>query len=230
MKGIQPSKSAEFGVRGTASGHLLRSSFGFLKNSMLVVAFGGALVVSRAWSQTLETTFDTLLPGQNVTGTWDNGLTVNDYPAGELQFSNLNAFCAEPGVLIGSGPLIYNIQSPSSLANYDTISRLVGGYLASTGSDAEAAGFQWAIWEVTNEVLLPWNLFDGNVNISPVSASTATLANNYLSNVSSFTPAEIVYLTSATSQNIVAWNIVPEPSSLGLVVLSGVFLLRRRRA
>ena len=195
-----------------------------------MVTFVAALASSSAWSQTLETTFNVLIPGQNVTGTWDNGATVNTYPAGELQFSNLNAFCVEPGVNIGEDPLIYTIQSPTLLTNYDTISRLVGGYLASSRSDEQAAGFQWAIWEVTSETSALWNLFDGNVNISPASASIATLANTYLSNVSSYAPAEIVYLTNDTRQDIVAWNIIPEPSSLGLVVLSGALLLRRRRA
>jgi hypothetical protein len=230
IKRSQQSKSTESVVLRIGSGSFLGSSIDFIKSSMVVVALGAALAPSTAWSQTLETTFDLLSPGQNVTGTWDNGVTVNNYPAGELQFSKFDAFCAEPGILIGTGPLIYTIQSPSSLANYDTISRLVGGYLASSQTNQEAAGFQWAIWEVIAEISLPWNLFDGNVNISPVSASTANLANSYLSNVSSFSPAEIVYLTSSTSQDIVAWNVIPEPSSFALVVLSGAFLMRRRRA
>jgi hypothetical protein len=127
--------------------------------------------------------------------------------------------------------LTYQVQNPLSLANYDTIARLVGGYLASTGSDQDAAAVQWAIWEVTTESLLSASLFDGSIRIiEPVSEGTATLANQYLANVKNYTPVALTYLRNDGRQDVVTWNVIPEPASAGLAALSGLLLLRRRRA
>ncbi|MEI7927726.1 MAG: hypothetical protein WCH40_04190, partial [Verrucomicrobiales bacterium] len=42
---------------------------------------------------------------------------------------------------------------------------------------------------------------------SPVAA----FANSYLSNVNSYTPVNLTYLTNGTRQDVVTWNMVPEP-------------------
>ena len=89
---------------------------------------------------------------------------------------------------------------------------------------------QWAIWEVTTEALLSASLFDGTIRIiEPASEGTAFLANQYLANVKNYTPVSLTYLRNDGRQDVVTWNVVPEPASAGLAALSGLLLLRRRR-
>lgn len=166
-----------------------------------------------------------------MNGTFDNGSFVQDYPSGVLDFTDFGAFCVEPLEDLSFGQtVVYQIQDSGTLDNSSTISRLIGGYLSSPKTGLDAAAVQWAIWEVTAESLSSFSLLDGNVRITtPVSQSVATLANQYLANVNSYTPVNLVYLTNDTHQDIVSWNAIPEPTSVGLAALSGVFLLRRRR-
>ena len=117
-----------------------------------------------------------------------------------------------------------------SLSATDTISRLIGGYLLSSQSAQEAAAVQWAIWEVTTESQLAYSLSDGNVRItSAQNLDTITLANQYLAQAPSFTPASVTFLSNATRQDVVTWQVIPEPASAGLMALSGLLLFRRRR-
>jgi hypothetical protein len=190
-----------------------------------------ALSTAMAQSQTLTATLIEIRPGMSVTGTWDDSSTPPNYPAGLMKFTDFDAFCVEREQDISYGEtLVYQIQSPTSLANYDSISRLMGGYLASGRTDLEAAAFQWAIWEITNETTLPRNLLDGNVRISTsVSEDVAILGNNYLSSLPTYTPVAFTYLTNVDRQNVVAFGVIPEPGSVGLAALSGLLLFRRRR-
>lgn len=202
------------------------------------VAVAAALAAVKAQGQTLTATLAEINPGAPVSGTFNNGSFVQNYPSGVLDFTDFDAFCVEPLEDLSFGQtVVYQIQDPGSLSNSETISRLVGGYLSSISSSnpqldpgLHAAAVQWAIWEVSAESLLGYSLLDGNVRITtPVSQDVADLANQYLANVSTYTPANLVYLTSDTHQDIVSWNAVPEPASAGLAALSGFFLLRRRR-
>lgn len=195
------------------------------------VAVAAALAAVKAQGQTLTATLAGINPGAPVTGTFDNGSFVQDYPSGVLDFTSFGAFCVEPLEDLSFGQtVVYQIQDPGSLSNSETISRLVGGYLSSSKTGLDAAAIQWAIWEVTAESLSGYSLLNGNVRITtPVSQDVATLADQYLANVNTYTPVNLVYLTSDTHQDIVSWNAVPEPASAGLAALSGLFLLRRRR-
>ncbi|QTN33526.1 PEP-CTERM sorting domain-containing protein [Akkermansiaceae bacterium] len=68
-------------------------------------------------------------------------------------------------------------------------------------------------------------------NTSP-SSSTRALANQYLTNINSYSAANITYLTNSKYQNMVGFSgskAIPEPATLGLVALSGLMLLRRKR-
>lgn len=195
------------------------------------VAVSAAFAAVNAQAQNLSATLVEITPGLAVTGTLDNGSYTPTNPAGVLHFTQFDAFCVEPLQDLSYGQtLVYQIQDPVSLGNSEIISRLVGGYLSSSRTNADAAAVQWAIWETTNETLLAPSLLTGNVRIStPVSESTATLANQYLANINNFAPVTLTYLTSSTHQDVVTWNAVPEPASAGLAALSALILLRRRR-
>jgi len=195
------------------------------------VAISAAIAAAKAHGQTITATLVEVGSGFGVTGTIDNGSFIQEYPSGVSHFTDFDAFCIEPSQSISYGEtLVYQVQDPASLANYNKISRLVGGYLASSRSAADAAAVQWAIWETTNETLSSPSLFDGNVRIStPVSQSTATLANQYLANINTYSPVPITYLSNPTRQDVVTWNVVPEPGTAGLAALSALMMLRRRR-
>ncbi len=195
------------------------------------VAVSAALAAVKAQGQNISATLVDIDPVLAVTGTVDNGSTNPTNPAGVLHFNEFSAFCVEPTQSISYGEtLVYQVQDPSSLGNYDKISRLVGGYLESSKDAANAAAVQWAIWETTNETVSSPSLLDGNVRIStPISASTAILANQYLANINTYTPVAITYLSNPTRQDVVTWNVVPEPGTAGLAALSALLMLRRRR-
>ena len=201
------------------------------------VAATAAFSAVKAQGQNLTATLNGISPGLTLQGTWNDGGFVYDYPAGVMNYTDVatdtdfSAFCVEPLQDISYGEtLTYQIQSPLSLANSDTIARLVGGYLTSSGSDQDAAAVQWAIWEVTTEALLSASLFDGTIRIiEPASEGTAFLANQYLANVKNYTPVSLTSLRNDGRQDVVTWNVVPEPASAGLAALSGLLLLRRRR-
>lgn len=201
------------------------------------VAVTAAFVAGQAQAQNLSATLNNISPGLTLAGTWSNEF-VYDYPAGVMNFTDngtgmdFYAFCVDPLQDIGyNETLLYDIQSPVSLANSDTIARLVTAYLTTPVSDQNAAAIQWAIWEVTTETSSMVSLFDGSVKIlEPVSEGTASLANQYLANVMNYEPTQITYLTNPHRQDVVTWTVVPEPTTLGLAALSGLFILRRRRA
>ncbi len=202
------------------------------------VAVAAAFAAARAKGQSLPATLIGVDPGIGVTGTLDNGSFFQEYPSGVMKFTDFDAFCIEPtqGISYGDS-LVYQIQNPLSLGTTDLISRLVGGYLAALNTpltEAEvaqnAAAVQWAIWEVTTETLNPFSLDNGNVRISAsLNQDTINLANQYLANTANFNPANVTFLTNTDRQDVVTWNAVPEPTSVGLIALSGLLILRRRR-
>lgn len=200
---------------------------------LLICAVGvaAAVAAAKAKGQTLTAHLEGMSPVASVNGTIDNGSFIQEYPSGVLNFTDFDAFCVEPTEPLSFGDtLVYQIQNPGSLANYDTISRLIGGYLASAQTGKDAAAVQWAIWEVTTETLSSPSLLSGNVRIvTGINDDVAILANQYLANLSSYTPAAITFLSNDVQQDVVTWQAIPEPTSLGLVALSGLIAFRRRR-
>ena len=195
------------------------------------VSLAAAFAAAKANGQNLSATLIGIDPGIAVTGTVDNGSFIQAYPSGISKFTEFDAFCIEPTQGLSYGEtLVYQIQNPLSLSATDTISRLVGGYLLSSQSAQEAAAVQWAIWEVTTETQTDYTLADGKVRItSAQNLDTITLANQYLAQASSFTPASVTFLTNENRQDVVTWQVIPEPASAGLMALSGLLLFRRRR-
>lgn len=197
-----------------------------LKLLLGVAAIAAAFAAASARAQSLPATLTGLGPQLVTSGTYD-GVNFESRNAGILKFDFGDAFCVEPlQGLSFPETLVYDVQDPLSLTSHETISRLVGGYLASSQTNLDAAAVQWAIWEVALEGS-GGSLSTGSVRVadSPV----ATLANSYLANVSTYTPVPLTYLTNNVRQDVVTWNAVPEPTSLALVGLSALALIRRRR-
>lgn len=182
-----------------------------------------------ARGQNLTATLTEISPGLAVSGTYGGG-AFESIPSGVLKFTDFDAFCVQPLEVLSYGQTLeYVIQDPSSLDNRETIARLIGGYLANPDrTNVDAAAVQWAIWEVVMEPN-DKNLFSGSVSIGPDDVAVANLANQYLANSLNFAPVSLVYLTNSSYQDVVSWNVIPEPSTAGLAVVSGLLLLRRRR-
>lgn len=196
------------------------------------IAVVSAIAAAKAKGQNLPATLIGIKPGLAVTGTVDNGSFSQAYPSGVLEFTDFDAFCIEPTQGISyNETLIYQIQNPLSLTNSDLIARVIGGYLNSSQSDQEAAAAQWAIWEITTENLTSYSLSSGNVQISQIeNQNIILLANQYLAQANNFSPANVTFLSSPDRQDVVTWNMIPEPASAGLLALSSLLLLRRRRS
>lgn len=196
------------------------------------IALVSAIAAAKAKGQNFPATLIGINPGLPVTGTVDDGSFTQVYPSGVLKFTEFDAFCFEPTQGISyNESLIYQVQDPLSLASSDLIARVIGGYLASTQSDHQAAAVQWAIWEITTESLAPYSLANGNVRITAdANPDIILLANQYLAQANTFTPANVTFLSNPDRQDVVTWNMVPEPASAGLLALSSLLLLRRRRA
>lgn len=201
-----------------------------------VAAFIGA---GHSNAQSLTAHFISIDPGIGVNGTVDNGSFTQDWASGVAKFQEFNAFCIEPAQSLDYGEtLVYQIQNPLSLDDAADVASLVGGYLEylntnpTSGAIAQnAAAVQWAIWEVTTEVPFATRSLDiGKVRITaPDPTGTNVLANQYLANIGTYTPANVTFLTNSTRQDVVTWNNVPEPTSAALLALSGLLLFRRRR-
>ncbi|MFD2257658.1 thioester domain-containing protein [Luteolibacter algae] len=212
-----------------------------MKNNTLLVCVGVvafSLTAFSAKAQNITATLNEIDPSVSVKGTFDSGNTIGNYTSGVSQFSSstlnddFSAFCVEPNATITVGQtLTYQVTNLSGLTNSDKVAKLVGGYLSSAQTSADAAAIQWAIWEVTSETSSSKNLTNGSVKIYSPNTSVSALANTYLANINNYAAADIFYLTNSKYQNMIAWkgDAVPEPTSLSLLALSGALLMRRKR-
>jgi len=105
---------------------------------------------------------------------------------------------------------------------------------AGGGDGLEAAALAVSIWEVMYESdPLPFDILDGGVSISRNDA-VAALANTYLHSlpVEPYVSAHLpTVLHSADRQDmlIYIWPQVPEPATMGLLGVGGVFMALRRK-
>lgn len=205
------------------------------------ISIAAAFAAGRAEAQTLNAKLIDYDPQLTISGTVNDGATIIAYPSGVMNFQNLDnattfqAFCVEPlQDLFYGDELLYQIQDIGTLSQpvLNGVEKLVGGFLVSVQDAANAAAVQWAIWELTTESLAtaPRSLSTGNVRITIDTApSTIDLGNQYLANINTFTPATLTYLTNSGRQDVVTWNVIPEPSAACLAALSALALFRRRR-
>jgi hypothetical protein len=159
---------------------------------ILTLCMSAALSVTKAHSQTFDTTLLEVVPGLESNGTivGDSGFKM--WRAGVSRFEDLTfeAFCVEPSVGQDYGDMVtYTVQDIGDLSNNVLIARIVGGYLDAEKTDINAAAFQWAIWEVTNELSAAYDLLAGDVRLEdsldyPDSEAIALLGNMILSNAS----------------------------------------------
>jgi|GEM_PF-1690110 len=212
---------------------------------LCAVSIAAAVVASKAHSQSFEVIYKDpgISPGIGVVGSINgNVLAEPGFPSGVMNFTDapggdviadFQAFCVEPQIQMDYGTQLVYTVSTTQLQNSDTISLLIAAYLASgDSSDLNAAAVQWAIWEVTNEsVSSSYSLLDGDVFITDTDTSIAAAANNYFTLIQNpnLAPVALTYLTNDQHQDVVTWNLVPEPGSAALALLSIAALIGRRR-
>ncbi len=215
-------------------------------NFLSIVKIAALLVCSsialRA-ATTITVTLDSLSPGMTVSGSFTGASGFANRTAGVLNFDFGDAFCVEPQQPV-SGTVVYDIQPTGSLTNLTSISKVIGAYLQSSQSNLEAAGAQWAIWEIVGDGIISPSLKSGNIQIyfrprgavSVDSFEIEKAAQQYLnlSQLPSTPSASLLYVTNPTNQNMVFMiqepSSVPEPSSALLGALGLTSLLVRRRS
>lgn len=212
------------------------SGVAYMKHYRLYSTFAGALC-GFASAQTITTTFTSSDPREIVNGTFDGGTTVNDKVSGVLNFNNVDfvAFCAEPLQNITPGQTIdYTVSPLTDLTNVTSVAKVITAFRASSMDNIQAAGAQWAIWELVGETAGAFDTDSGTIAItSPfidtVDAQVRDAAKNYLVTFDNFAASDVTFLTNPTVQNMITWTAVPEPSSALLSGLGVLALIRRRR-
>lgn len=205
-------------------------------DTLSIVRIAAALICSviALPAQTLSVSLESVTPSETISGSFTGAGGFSNRIAGVLVFDYADAFCVEPLQSV-SGSVTYDIQPYNSLANADSIARILGTYLGSSKSSLEAASAQWAIWEIVGDGISSRSFRNGNTQIyfdrrtGVLRESIERRALEYydLSQLLSTPAASFVYATNPTSQNVVF--MIPEPSSVMLGILSVSALLIRRR-
>jgi len=167
-------------------------------------------------------------PGQVVSGSFDGGVSYLSYYSGLMNFDKGTGFCVDPDQRIYSGEtILYTFQDPATLTEVGPISRIVGGYYASPQTALDAAGAQWAIWEVLKDGTSAPSFATGLTRLAAPTSAVATRALQYIANLSNLPAVPLYYVTSPCTQDMVA--MVPEPAAALLGAFGTLLLLGRRR-
>lgn len=181
-------------------------------------------------AQSVDATFINVNPGSTVAGSFNGGGSWVTLNSGIMNFDIGDAFCADPTQTIYAGETVhYTIQPNTALPNSASIAKVVGGYLASGQTALDAAGAQWAIWEIMGDGVSNPSFSSGSVRIqNSWSSNVAARGMDYLCNLSKLPTANIIYATNTNRQDMV-FTSVPEVSGSVLGALGGIALLFRRR-
>ena len=176
-----------------------------------------------------DTLLEELSLGLTTTGTFTGNRNGSSHYAGVLMFNYADAFCIQPleGININD-KVVYTIMPLTSLANNTPISNIVGRFLKSNQSADEAAGAQWAIWEIVGDGNINPSLTDGNIRLNrPTQTTFGIKAQQYLDNRSIFYSVELEYATNTNKQDVLF--MIPETTSALLGALGAMTLFLRRR-
>jgi hypothetical protein len=182
------------------------------------------------WSSASPVLFSDLgspLSGSTVGGVFD--LTVNGLPC--------RSFCVDlthyiPPFSVPNSN--YSFVDPLSVGLNQTQITDLDRLLTSYGNlvDAapqNAAAFQMAVWEITNEASGSYDLGSGNFTESG-NTQAVSLANTWITNLGTQNNYSIEILKSSDGhQSQMTWTPVPEPGSAMLIGSFGLLLITRRR-
>ena len=177
---------------------------------------------------------ETVEPSLYVSGTVTGGGDITIW-AGKLVFDKFDAFCSDPFKDIAVGDTVSYVTSNwQSVPHGETTARIIAMYLGSNKTPMDAAAAQWAIWkELENDGS---DFGTGAVRITSNQSELVAMASQYLQGNGAFQPASVLFLESATKQDMVAFNFsisaVPEPTPTALLLcflVTGFSLTRNRK-
>lgn len=150
---------------------------------------------------------------------------------------DMQSFCVDlthtiptMGTLDTSYSLINPLLSGLNQTQITSLERLLTSYgsLINTSYD-NAAAFQMAVWEITNEPTGIYNLGSGNFTETG-NLQASALASAWVSNLGTQDNYNIQILQSSTGKQAqMVWTVVPEPTSATLIGAFGIACLLRRR-
>ena len=144
------------------------------------------------------------------------------------------AFCLEPLEWL-TLPKDHTVGSPLSAPILDRLGALMSNAFSLVTGSASAAAFQMAAWEIANESTASLNLGNGAFKMTRANASTQSLAQGWLNNISTgtWTSSGRATILSASGTQDLLTNIAPVPvPAAGVMLLGGLAglgALRRRR-
>lgn len=188
-----------------------------------------ALVASQA--QAIDVTFHGLIHEKNVTVSHNNSsmnLRAGDFLI-EFEGEQHVAYCVDLDHVI-KNTWTADIAPVTVLNGGMAIAWLYDTYAQTITTGVEAAGLQVAIWEILDDF---GGVLDAGAGLFRVSSPTDVrnaaqgFLNSLPTDLSNYTTTSYILMSgnSPRSQNL----IVPEPGTLGLIGLSVLPLIRRRR-
>lgn len=209
-------------------------------DALSIVRIAVALVCSSVSlrATTITTTLGPLVNVMTISGTFTGTGGFANRTAGVLNFDYADAFCVEPLQLV-SGTVVYDVQPTINLTNLDSIAKVMGAFRQSSKSNLEAAGAQWAIWEIvgdginyTSNSFKAGNIqifFDRRPAVDVINIETKALFYLGKSQDPGNPSASLLYATNTTTSSQDVVFMIPEPSSALLGALGLTSLLIRRR-
>lgn len=223
-----------------------------LKIFMATLAIGAAAAMAPANAATVNVTkqgSNAFVDAKGQNGWWQgvsytlNGTARNGVGAGMFRLKATDskgkvqdflAFCLEPLEWL-TLPKTHTVGSTLSASVLDRLGALMSNAFSKVTGSASAAAFQMAAWEIANESSSNLSLGKGAFKMTYANASTQSLAQGWLNNISSgaWTSTGKVTILSAPGTQDLLTNIAPVPvPAAGILMiggLAGLGALRGRR-